>query len=298
MNEETGIIPGLKAGGYTYVLPGHTQCRRRTSPSRSPSSRSSAARSSRQLHLPRLHELLEAGHPAGLQPKILTIGKALLFPQSLEATGDIAANTTVELVWHPTWPFKSSLTARPARNWPTTTRSARAAVDRPHRPVRPMEWLVDSLKRWPDVDDKEEIIRPSVRQARDRSWSLDFTRPSHASGAECLHVPLGGGQWVKGTKYPFDIVEVSNKWAPTTEVTAEMQPMQYASSVSFRWVCPASVVRGRPADRGGAPCFSKIEFFGGCPRPELQPRAGRRTRSTGRAAETSQRAWGSWSPRR
>ena len=46
----------------------------------------------------------------GFHPKIMTIGLALLFPEAAAAIGDIVVHCTTELVWHRSWPFKSSLT--------------------------------------------------------------------------------------------------------------------------------------------------------------------------------------------
>jgi len=49
----------------------------------------------------------------GFQPKAMTIGLALLFPESADALGDIVIGRTSELLWHPSWRFASSLTGRP-----------------------------------------------------------------------------------------------------------------------------------------------------------------------------------------
>ena len=46
----------------------------------------------------------------GLIVKACMIGKALLFPQSVDALGAIANGLLKELWWHRTFPFKSSLT--------------------------------------------------------------------------------------------------------------------------------------------------------------------------------------------
>ena len=44
-------------------------------------------------------------------PKICTVGRALMFPTAVEAIGgDLGLGTSTEAVWHPSYPFKSSLT--------------------------------------------------------------------------------------------------------------------------------------------------------------------------------------------
>ena len=50
----------------------------------------------------------------GLKPKIVTIGKALLFPASVEALGDAGDKLSSEVWWTPRHPFKSSLTGESA----------------------------------------------------------------------------------------------------------------------------------------------------------------------------------------
>ena len=46
----------------------------------------------------------------GLTPKICLVGKAILFPGSVEAIGDVANGLCTELWWHRTFPWVSSLT--------------------------------------------------------------------------------------------------------------------------------------------------------------------------------------------
>ena len=51
----------------------------------------------------------------GLKPKVISIGKALLFPTSIEALGDLGDGLSTEVWWSPSHPFKSSLTGQSAR---------------------------------------------------------------------------------------------------------------------------------------------------------------------------------------
>ena len=46
----------------------------------------------------------------GFKPKVASIGKAILFPQSVEALGNAGHNLSSEVWWSPSHPFKSSLT--------------------------------------------------------------------------------------------------------------------------------------------------------------------------------------------
>lgn len=51
----------------------------------------------------------------GFAPKVMTIGKALLFPASVDALGDRANGLTTEVWWGPDHPFASPLTGTTAR---------------------------------------------------------------------------------------------------------------------------------------------------------------------------------------
>ena len=48
----------------------------------------------------------------GFQPKVASVGKALLFPAELESIGPIGYGLTTEVWWSPWHPFKSSLTGQ------------------------------------------------------------------------------------------------------------------------------------------------------------------------------------------
>src|SRR5215470_14856365 len=50
----------------------------------------------------------------GLKPKIVTVGKALLFPASVEALGTAGDKLSTEIWWSPHHPFKSSLSGETA----------------------------------------------------------------------------------------------------------------------------------------------------------------------------------------
>ena len=50
----------------------------------------------------------------GFNPKAASIGKAILFPQAVEALGDQGHNLSSEVWWSPTHPFNSSLNGRSA----------------------------------------------------------------------------------------------------------------------------------------------------------------------------------------
>jgi hypothetical protein len=92
---------------------------------------------------------------------------------------------------------------------------------------------VDVFKRVTNLDDKEDIIGKVKTTKLDTCVGpMDFTA-AIAMGTRrpvenIYEPPVGGAQWVKGTKFPFEPVMVSNANSPDLEVTAKVQPMQYA----------------------------------------------------------------------
>ena len=59
---------------------------------------------------PDIKTFLTQARQQGFRPKVVTVGKALLFPASVEALGDLGDGMTTEVWWTPTVPYKSSLT--------------------------------------------------------------------------------------------------------------------------------------------------------------------------------------------
>lgn len=150
----------------------------------------------------------------GLKPKIMSIAKALLFPAAVEAMGDLAEGLSTEVWWTPTHPFKSSLTgastAQLAESYETATKK---------QWTQPLgfthalfEVAADVLKRAASPDDKAGI-RNAIA-----ATNLDTIvgRVAWGSGPvkNVAKTPLVGGQWVKGKKYKYDLVVVTNKLAP------------------------------------------------------------------------------------
>src|SRR6185503_2227400 len=51
----------------------------------------------------------------GFKPKVVTLGKALLFPAAIEALGELGDGLSPEVWWSPSHPFASSLTKQSAK---------------------------------------------------------------------------------------------------------------------------------------------------------------------------------------
>jgi branched-chain amino acid transport system substrate-binding protein len=234
-DEKTGLPPVLKAKGYEYVLPtlfqsGSEDFTKQISQYKQAGCEIMAG----SLAPPDFTNFWKQSIQQSFHPKILTIGKALLFPQAVQAVGPIAYNATTELAWHPKWPFKSSFTGETCQQLADDF-EAKSGNEwtAPLSQYQLFEWAVDVLKRTANPDDKAAIAESIKSTKLDTiAGPIDMTVPVDMAGRHpVLNVykpVMGGGQWVKGTKYPFEIVQISNVTDPQIPVSAKIQPMQYS----------------------------------------------------------------------
>lgn len=148
------------------------------------------------------------------RPKVVTVGKALLFPVAVEALGERGAGVSSEVWWSPHHPFKSSLTGQSAaeltaeyeketrRQWTQPIGFAHALF----------EIAVDVMGRVRDVNDKGSI-RDAIAATR-----LDTVVGHVAWGSgpvrNVAKTPLVGGQWRKGGRFRYELALVDNSAAP------------------------------------------------------------------------------------
>jgi branched-chain amino acid transport system substrate-binding protein len=140
-------------------------------------------------------------------PKICTVGRAVMVPSAVEAIGGgLGLGTSSEAVWHPSYPFKSSLTGESGKEVADAYESARGK-----QWIAPMgdsyggyEILADALKRAQTLD--KETVRKAIASTNLSTiqGQIKFSEKNVAI------VPTGGLQWIKGKKFPFHPVLVSN----------------------------------------------------------------------------------------
>jgi branched-chain amino acid transport system substrate-binding protein len=168
----------------------------------------------------------------GWQPKVSLVGKALLFPQSVDALGDIGNGQLTELWWHRTFPFKSSLSgetcAQLADDFEAKTGQQQTA---PLLHYVVGEMAIQALKNAADPTDKASILAAVEKLKLDTIVGpIDFgapvmtplgpgnsdfpAGPGHKTKNVFDH-GLGGAQWLmKGGKWKFELIPVSNAGAP------------------------------------------------------------------------------------
>jgi branched-chain amino acid transport system substrate-binding protein len=150
----------------------------------------------------------------GFKPKVITLGKALLFPSAIEALGDLGDGLSSEVWWSPWHPFTSSLTKQSAKaladayeagtkkQWTQPIGFAHALF----------ELAADSLKRSKSASAKD------VRDAVAASDIATVVGPVKFGGPgpfrNISKTPLVLGQWGKGTTYKVELKIVNDQAAP------------------------------------------------------------------------------------
>jgi branched-chain amino acid transport system substrate-binding protein len=165
-------------------------------------------------------------------PKAASVGKALLFPASVDALGpDAGVGLSAEVWWSPNHPFHSSLTGASAKELAdgytaATTKQWTQPIGFAHAVF---EVGLSALKSASSIEDKGAIRDAIKATALDTvvghvEWNGAGLPPFAA--VNVAKTPLVGGQWVKGTgAFDYDLVIVSNKDQPTIPAAATLKPI-------------------------------------------------------------------------
>ena len=154
----------------------------------------------------------------GYKPKVATIGKALLFPSTIEALGTTGQNLSTEVWWHPTSPFKSSITRQSASTLAKAyEKSTKKQWTQPLGFSHALfEVMAATIKSAKSTDSKKIVAALAKLKINTVVGTVDFTSGPVPNVAK---TPLAGGQWRQGVnKKKYDLVIVSN-------VTAKMVPL-------------------------------------------------------------------------
>jgi branched-chain amino acid transport system substrate-binding protein len=161
----------------------------------------------------------------GFKPKIATIAKALLFPAAVATLGERAIGLTTEVWWSPTHPYKSLLTGQSAADM-----CAAYEMSTKKQWTQPLgfrhalfEIAVDALKRTKNIESRESI-RDAIRATRYQSI-VGLVAWDGKPVKNVTRTPLVGGQWVKGKKWPFELVIVNNDHDKSIPVQQNMMSL-------------------------------------------------------------------------
>lgn len=217
---EVGFPPALTAAGYTLTSPPLYETLTQDFSSQIRSFKNAGVEILTGVPIPPdFTTFWQQAAQQGFKPKIASIGKALLFPSSPAGLGELGEGLSSEVWWSPSHPFKSSLTGATSK---ALADGYTAAENKQW--TQPIGFIhavfevgLDALTRATNVNDKATVRDAIKATALDTivgrvEWNGAGLPPFAA--ANVAKTPLVGGQWVKGTTYPYDLVIVSNKDHP------------------------------------------------------------------------------------
>lgn len=164
----------------------------------------------------------------GFTPKIITVAKAILFPQSVEALGEAGHNLSSEVWWSNTHPFKSSLTGQSAAD---LAADFTAKTSRPWtQPIGFVHSLFEVasnvMGRVSDVTDADAVAIAATdldTMVGKIAWNGEGV-PDFAK-TNVTKTPLVGGQWRRKEDGTFDLVIVDNQTAPAIPTGGTMEAL-------------------------------------------------------------------------
>ncbi len=158
-------------------------------------------------------------------PKIIAMAKATEFPAAVAPLGDRAIGLSVEVWWSPTHPYKSGLTGQTSQQLADAYEAASGKQWSMPLGFRHalFEVAIDSLKRAKNVEDAASI-RDAVA-ATDYKSIVGPVNFKTGPFPNTSRTPLVIGQWVKGKKFPHDLINVDNTTAKDIPVAAKMLPV-------------------------------------------------------------------------
>lgn len=221
-DKERGLPPALAAAGYKLLDPGRYQVMNNDFSSQIAAFKAAGAEIvTGNMIPPDFATFWSQAAQQGFKPKIVTIGKALLFPSVINSLGARGNGLTSEVWWTPSHPFKSGLTGQ------SSAELAKAYEDATKRPwSQPIgfqhalfEVAIDVLKRAKSFEPK--AILDSIVATNYQS----IVGPVQWTGKPVKNVtktPLVAGQWQrKGDK--FELVITANKPAPNIPTGGKLE---------------------------------------------------------------------------
>ena len=159
----------------------------------------------------------------GFKPKVITLGKALLFPGAIEALGDLGDGLSTEVWWSPSHPFTSSLTKQSAKNLAESYESStKKQWTQPIGFAHALfEVASDALKRSKSL--KAADVRDAVAASKLKTVVGDVAWVGQGPFKNVSKTPLVLGQWNKGKKYKYELSIVNNETAKNIPTDSKLR---------------------------------------------------------------------------
>ena len=227
-----GVPPAFKAAGYKTIDPGRYQNLTDDFSAQITAFKNAGAEIVTGVVLPPdFTTFWNQANQQGFKPKAVSVGKAILFPESVEVLGEAGNNLSSEVWWSPNHPFKSSLTGQSSGE--LATAFEKAAGRQWTQPIGFIHSLLrgrarrDQARRGPEGPagaSSPPSSRPtSTRSSARCTGTAPTCRPSPPRTS--AKTPLVSGQWRRKDDGKFDLVIVDNQHAPNIPVGGKMEPI-------------------------------------------------------------------------
>jgi branched-chain amino acid transport system substrate-binding protein len=145
----------------------------------------------------------------GYQPEVATVAKAILFPSSVEALGELGNNLSTEVWWAPTYPYSSSLTGQSSQEFADAFEEATGS-----QWTQPLgfaeaafEVAVAALSKADSTEPADIASALSSLKVDTIVGTVDWTSGPVPNVAK---TPLVGGQWRLQDDGSYELVIVVN----------------------------------------------------------------------------------------
>ena len=220
-----GLPPALAKAGYTLVDPGRYQLMNNDFTSQISAFKAAGCEIvTGNMIPPDFATFWSQAAQQNFKPKIVTIGKALLFPSVIDSLGERGNGLTSEVWWTPHHPFKSGLTGQSAQD---LTAAYTKATGRPWtQPIgfqhALFEVAIDVLKRAKNVNEPKSILDAIV--ATDYKSMVGPIKWAGQPVKNVTKTPLVAGQWQRKNG-KSELVIAENKTAPEIPVGGKLMPL-------------------------------------------------------------------------
>jgi branched-chain amino acid transport system substrate-binding protein len=164
----------------------------------------------------------------GFNPKAASIGKAILFPQAVEALGDHGHNLSSEVWWSPSHPFASSLTGQSAgdlaaRYTATTGKSWTQPIGFAHALFEMAANVMGRVEDSRDPDAVTSAIAATQLDSMVGRIAFDGAGLPPFAAQNVAKTPLVGGQWRLKDSGGYELVIVENSKHPNIPTGGAME---------------------------------------------------------------------------
>jgi branched-chain amino acid transport system substrate-binding protein len=219
------FVPAIKKAGFTVVDPGQFPAFGNDfTPQITAFKKAGVQIITGNLFLPDFATFYTQCAQQGYQPKVITLGKAFLFPADVASLGPRGVGVTSEVWWTPLHPYTSSLNGINCKDL-----AASYEKDTGRHWTQPIpfkhalfEVVIDVLKRTKNPKDADSIVEAITKT--DLKTIVGPVNWSKGPVKNVCTTPVVAGQWQK-TGDRLDIAIVNSGESPEITATSKLLPL-------------------------------------------------------------------------